>query len=311
MQALSSYNPEAHSVVQSALQAFQLEHGRNGLSAKCYITANGHFARFVWPDWPQSLATEMAERINAFHREHAEFAAVQEGTHEWDTVFRGWRSHPVSARVVGEAFSRHFDSPLRKRVLWVESEIDMRGKIAASCAIDGLGAARVLVPAAPALRVAGRSRIYDNLGEVTLHLFWKDCTATPPPGISDVDNQAFQRATTEIFSFAEHRIRSVLDGVHDRLKKLYGDRLRGLFVFGSYARSDTGIELPVDSDLDVAVLLSDIEDRYQEVEALSEIAYDLSLEHGLSVSLTPLREDEFREGSTSFAKGISAYAKPA
>ncbi len=102
----------------------------------------------------------------------------------------------------------------------------------------------------------------------------------------------------------------MLDALHDRLKALYGERFRGLYVFGSYARPDAGIELPADSDLDVALVLSCFESAYKEIDRFSQITADLSLEHNLVISLIPVREADFREGQTNFTRVISEDAIP-
>ncbi len=94
------------------------------------------------------------------------------------------------------------------------------------------------------------------------------------------------------------------------MEELYGDRFRGLYVFGSYARPDAGIELPEDSDLDVALILSEVESAYKEIDRFGQIVSDLSLEHGLVISLVPVREADFREGRTNFTRVISSYAIP-
>jgi predicted nucleotidyltransferase len=112
----------------------------------------------------------------------------------------------------------------------------------------------------------------------------------------------------EISRWAERRIRPVLESLHQRLKALYGERFRGLYVFGSYARPDAGIMLAEDSDLDVALLLSEFESPYSEIERFSEITADISLEHGLVISLVPIREDDFKAGKTNFIRVISEYA---
>ncbi len=66
----------------------------------------------------------------------------------------------------------------------------------------------------------------------------------------------------------------------DAVRRAYGDRLKGLVVFGSRARGDAS----PDSDLDVAVILSgESIERYQELMALADIAYDAIVETGIEV----------------------------
>ena len=121
---------------------------------------------------------------------------------------------------------------------------------------------------------------------------------------------ALRAATQEVWKWAERRIQAILDALNERLRALYRERFRGLYVFGSYARPDTGIELPEDSDLDVALLLSDFENIYDERARFGDITYDLELEHGLAISVIPIREADFREGRTNFTRVISSYAIP-
>jgi predicted nucleotidyltransferase len=216
-------------------------------------------------------------------------------------VFHGWRSDPESALAIAGAFTKHFG----ERVLWVESEEDARGRIAAKVRIEGLGDAASPPPETPPPLQAGWRA---SLGVVSLHLFWKDSVAIPSGPLSPADLEAFQASVREICQWAERRIRPVLDILHQRLKVLYGERFRGLYVFGSYARPDAGIELADDSDLDVALLLSEFESPYSEIERFSEITADISLEHGLVISLVPIRENDFKEGKTNFIRVISEYA---
>jgi len=302
MQRISFYTERDAALVGAALRQFQS--ADRGLRAEGCFVGERWFVRFTWPDWPVQQAELIALEVEKFRHEHPEFHDVTPGSPDWVSVSRGWEADSESAEAIADRLNRHFNG----KVGWVESERDNRGRIAAECKILHLGGALRPELVGPALLVAGPPRSSDV---VTLQLFWKDCMAVPPSGLTQDDQRAFQQAIKEIFDWAARRIQPILDALRDKLTEHYGNRFRNLYVFGSYARPDAGIELPIDSDLDVAVLLSDIEDRYREIEAMSEIAYNLSIEHGLSVSLTPLREDEFREGSTSFAKGISAYAKPA
>jgi predicted nucleotidyltransferase len=79
-------------------------------------------------------------------------------------------------------------------------------------------------------------------------------------------------------------------------------------VFGSYARPDAGSDLGENSDLDVALILSDFDNTYEERKRFGDITYDLSIEHGLVISVVPIREADFREGRTTFTRVISQYA---
>lgn len=279
MQALSSYNGDSDSAVQRALSALHDE--RIGLSARSYFCDRGLFAKFVWPDWPEDLRKGLAEKIEGFHREHPELRRVGEATPEWQAVFRDWRTDPESVSVIAEAFSKYF----RGRLEWVESEKDSRGRIGGHCSVEGGG-------------------------QITLQLSWRDSTAIPLDPLSDSDLQAFRESAREVFDWASRRMRGILQTLHGKLQDLYGERFRGLYVFGSYARPDAGIELPESSDLDVALILSDFDNLYDERERFGDITYDLSLEHGLVISVVPIREDDFREGRTNFTRVISQYAVP-
>jgi predicted nucleotidyltransferase len=264
--------------VERALSALQDE--SLGFSAGSWYSERGPFARFVWPDWPEHLQKEIAEKIDAFHGEHPELKRIAPGTQEWQAIFRDWRADAGSALVIANAFTRHFPG----RVQWVESEKDARGRIAAGVGIK-------------------------DTGEIILHLFWRDSLAFPGP-LSEADREAFQASVREVFDWATSRIRPILDTLRAKLQGLYGERFRGLYVYGSYARPDAGIELPESSDLDVALILSDFSSSYEEIKRFSDITYDFTLEHGLAVSVVPIRESDYKARSTNFIRTISEYAIP-
>jgi len=134
--------------------------------------------------------------------------------------------------------------------------------------------------------------------------------AIPPGPLSPADLVAFEASVREISHWAERRVRPILDTLHQRLRALYGERFRGLYVFGSYARPDAGIELPDSSDLDLALVLSDFDNLYEERARFGDLVADLSLEHSLVISVVPVAESDFREGRSSFGRVISEYAVP-
>jgi uncharacterized protein len=302
MQALSSYSPDKHPVVSRALAA--LESPPEGLTAGAWVTPTGSFARFVWPDLPIATSAKLGEQIAILHNRIAELGLqpVPEESPDWNAVFHGWRTDLEAASAIEKAFSHYFP----KRVLWVLSQKDMRGRIAAKCRVEGLGEA---VPAPPA-RLLGLGGSQAPLGIVTLDLSWKDSLVLPPRELSESDQRSLQSSLDAIFRWAGHRIRPVLEALRARLQQLYGERFRSLYVFGSYARPDAGIELPQDSDLDVALVLSNFDNAYDEITRFSEVVSDLSLEHDLVISVIPIREADYKEGHTNFTRVISEYAIP-
>ena len=238
-----------------------------------------------------------------FQSKHPELRPVQPGAHEWDAVFHGWRSDSDSASAIAEVFAKHFGN----RVRWVEAEVDARGKTSAKALIEGLRVAPQPPQGAfPALL----ARPSISSSEVTLDLYWKDSIVTPPGPLSLADLHPFLESVKEISHWAQRRIQPILDVLRERLKVLYGERFRGLYVFGSYARPDAGIELPASSDLDLALVLSNFENLYEERARFGDLVADLSLEHSLVISVVPIAEADFREGRTNFSRVISEYAVP-
>ncbi len=303
MQALSSYSREKDAAIQPALQA--MEDRQLGLTADSYFSERGLFARFVWPDWPQDLSEKLAAEVRAFRSQY-QLLPVDEGSDDWNGVFHGWRSDETSARAIASAFRKYFG----QRLLWVESQRDIRGRIAAECMIKDLVQAQPVAPGAdsPMHKLMRESLARREETPISLQLFWKDPMALPPGPMSNTDRELFRASTYEVFAWAGQRVRPILDALHDKLKRLYGERFRDLYVFGSYARPDAGVELPEDSDLDVAVILSEFENAYDEIRRFGDITADLSLEHSLVISVVPVREADYRERRTNFTRVISEYA---
>jgi uncharacterized protein len=279
MIALSSYNAEFESAVRSQLDVeFGPKIQHRGMFADALLSGKGFFARFQWADWPAELQETLAARLTQFHGDHSYLRPVKAGSPEWDATFGGSVADSEAAHKIAQIVGKHWGS----QVAWVRSERDLKGKIKAWLGLKGGGS-------------------------VNFCLSWKDYSVG---GIGSVDINALRAAIDEVHEWAASRIQPILDTLKAKLQELYGDRFRGLYVFGSYARPDAGIKLPTDSDLDVAVLLSDMESSYREIEATSDITTALSLEHGLSVSLIHVREADFLNGTTNFTNVISSYAVP-
>ena len=85
------------------------------------------------------------------------------------------------------------------------------------------------------------------------------------------------------------------------LEPIYGPRLRGLRLYGSWARG----EGRSDSDVDIAVVLDNVASRYEEHQRLSEVQCELSLKHNTVVMLLPMGEADLKTGRYALARSIT------
>ena len=99
-------------------------------------------------------------------------------------------------------------------------------------------------------------------------------------------------------------IRAVLSALKDRLRCLYGQRLRGLYLFGSFARDEADAE----SDMDVLIVLDRVDDYAQEIGLTSPIMSELSLECGHSISCVFVSEARWGQDQTMFLLNVREEA---
>ena len=88
---------------------------------------------------------------------------------------------------------------------------------------------------------------------------------------------------------------------------MYGERLKGVYLYGSYAREEADPE----SDVDILVVLADFEHYGNEVDRTGHLGADLSLKYGVSVSTVFIRERDWLRGETPFLDNVREEALPA
>lgn len=90
------------------------------------------------------------------------------------------------------------------------------------------------------------------------------------------------------------------------LEQIYGERLRGVYLYGSAARD----QLTPDSDIDIAIVLDNIQSRFEEHERTSQLCSDVSLEENTLVTFLFISEADFREGLFTIHRMIKREGVP-
>ena len=96
------------------------------------------------------------------------------------------------------------------------------------------------------------------------------------------------------------QIQQLLKKFKRGLRQLYGTRLKGLYLYGSYARGD----FDAGSDLDVLVVLSDFERAPLELRRTSQLVGDLSLEYLVTISPVFMRSQDWQTADKPLLRNI-------
>ena len=102
-------------------------------------------------------------------------------------------------------------------------------------------------------------------------------------------------------------IRRLLAELKKGIADIYGDRLKAVYLFGSYARGD----YDESSDVDLMIVLSDYENYGEEIDRSGELISRLSLAYGISISRVIMKELQWQESDTPLLRNIRAEGVPA
>jgi predicted nucleotidyltransferase len=103
------------------------------------------------------------------------------------------------------------------------------------------------------------------------------------------------------------KIRKLMKEFKEGLVRIYGDRLKGVYLYGSYARGD----YRQGSDVDVMILLKDYESYWNELERSTELASDVSLEYDVTVSRLIIKEIQWKQSDMPVLRNIHKDGVPA
>jgi predicted nucleotidyltransferase len=94
----------------------------------------------------------------------------------------------------------------------------------------------------------------------------------------------------------------LLQQLKKSLTEIYGQRLKAVYLYGSYARK-SNVE---GSDLDVLVILTDFQRRAAEIRRTSELIGSLSFDYGVTISPVFVREIEWRNTAFALLRNVKA-----
>jgi predicted nucleotidyltransferase len=103
------------------------------------------------------------------------------------------------------------------------------------------------------------------------------------------------------------RIRKLMKKLKEGLVRIYGDKLKAVYLYGSYARGD----YRQGSDVDVMILLSDYKDYWKEWRRSSDYVSDISLEHDVTVSCILIKETQWKQSDKPVLYNIRREGLPA
>jgi len=95
-------------------------------------------------------------------------------------------------------------------------------------------------------------------------------------------------------------VQGLLTEIKSGLETIYGQRLKQVYIFGSYARGEADGE----SDLDILVVLEDFERYADEVGRTGHLIAELSLQYCVSISEVFIKEQEWLHGETPFLLNV-------
>jgi len=101
----------------------------------------------------------------------------------------------------------------------------------------------------------------------------------------------------------EH-IQQLVKEVKEGLQALYGDRLKGVYWYGSYARGEEEAE----SDVDLLIVLDHIWHYAGEVDRTGQLISTLSLRYGVSLSPVFVTDDAWQHCHSNFLDNVREEA---
>lgn len=105
---------------------------------------------------------------------------------------------------------------------------------------------------------------------------------------------------------SQQEIFSIVKQLRRELQEIYGSRLKAVYLFGSHARDEAQEE----SDIDVAVVLNQMNDVFEELSRCSHLQADLSLENHCVLNLVFMKAEQVEQGEYAIHRSVASEGIP-
>lgn len=103
---------------------------------------------------------------------------------------------------------------------------------------------------------------------------------------------------------SKHQLKNLLESFKRELNVLYGSQLKGVYLFGSYARGTQ----EEGSDLDILIVLDQFTNYGAEIDRTGKLVSDISLQNDLSISTVFVREKDWKYSQNPFLRNVRQEA---
>lgn len=98
----------------------------------------------------------------------------------------------------------------------------------------------------------------------------------------------------------------IIKKFREEAEKLYGNRLKNIILYGSWARG----QATEDSDIDLAVILEGEVDPCREIDAMIDLITDINLDFETLLSVFPISVTDFKQLNSPLLLNLRKEGKP-